>query len=303
MQVAASFSADMSYGSGKYVGTGRGFNINTLEFVRVFTLYARSHLYMGFELLWILTTLYIVKDCYDCDYGSITWSTWLLAFTLIIAPLWFNPFSFDMVKVQKNFTSWKQWMDGDVDFNTGTNWYTWNTSQLEKIRNDNGNNTDNWLNILGIFTGCLPYILMAIAAASRVNITLDALNTTPLANGYLVFLLGTAGILLLTITSVYLRHRWLERADNKSLRMYRWAVSLGLILFVLLFFIALKQFYWGNAPMAVAIIIYANMNILIAVHKFSTVSFPVCFLPIPRLITFAFLAGCLFSKQRHSCLL
>ena len=35
-------------------------------------------------------------------------STWLLAFTLIIAPLWFNPFTFDMEKVQKNFIAWKQ---------------------------------------------------------------------------------------------------------------------------------------------------------------------------------------------------
>lgn len=34
--------ADMAYGSGKYVGTGRGFNIVSLEFVKIFTLYARS---------------------------------------------------------------------------------------------------------------------------------------------------------------------------------------------------------------------------------------------------------------------
>ena len=40
-QVAASFSTDMSYGSGKYVGTGRGFNITTMEFVKIFTLYCR----------------------------------------------------------------------------------------------------------------------------------------------------------------------------------------------------------------------------------------------------------------------
>ena len=39
----------------------------------MFTLYARTHLYMGFELLFILTTLYIVRDCADCDYGALTW--------------------------------------------------------------------------------------------------------------------------------------------------------------------------------------------------------------------------------------
>jgi 1,3-beta-glucan synthase len=32
----------MKYGSGKYVGTGRGFNLVSLEFVKIFTLYCRS---------------------------------------------------------------------------------------------------------------------------------------------------------------------------------------------------------------------------------------------------------------------
>lgn len=36
----------------------------------------------------------------SCDYGLLTWSTWLLAFVLIFAPLWFNPFSFDVQKVR-----------------------------------------------------------------------------------------------------------------------------------------------------------------------------------------------------------
>lgn len=33
--VAASFIADITYGSAKYVGTGRGFNITALDFVKV----------------------------------------------------------------------------------------------------------------------------------------------------------------------------------------------------------------------------------------------------------------------------
>lgn len=33
--VASSFIADMMYGSGKYVATGRGFNITSLDFVKV----------------------------------------------------------------------------------------------------------------------------------------------------------------------------------------------------------------------------------------------------------------------------
>ncbi len=93
---------------------------------QVFTLYNRSHLYYAFELLSMLTTLYLVKGCAECNYGSITWSGWLLAFVLIFAPLWFNPFSFDIAKVKTNFLAWQRWMHGDVDPLTGSNWYTWN---------------------------------------------------------------------------------------------------------------------------------------------------------------------------------
>ncbi len=40
--------------------------------------------------------------------------------------MWFNPFSFDIAKVQTNFVAWRRWMHGDVDLGTGSNWFTWN---------------------------------------------------------------------------------------------------------------------------------------------------------------------------------
>uniref|UniRef100_A0A6S8NKA7 1,3-beta-glucan synthase n=1 Tax=Dunaliella tertiolecta TaxID=3047 RepID=A0A6S8NKA7_DUNTE len=171
--VAQSFLYDLSYGSGKYVGTGRGFNIFSLEFIRIFTLYCRSHLYMSFELVFSLATLFIIRDCEDCDYGALTWSTWLLATTLTFAPMWFNPFSFDSDKVRANFEKWQRWMDGDVDLATGSNWYTWHNSQMEKLRNDSGNNTDTWMNWARAVATTTPYWLMALGASSRIDICLD----------------------------------------------------------------------------------------------------------------------------------
>ncbi len=53
--------------------------------------------------------------------------------------------------------------------------YTWNTVQLEKIRNDGGNNTDEWLNIVGVIISTTPYVLMALGAASRIEVCLDVL--------------------------------------------------------------------------------------------------------------------------------
>ncbi len=61
-----------------------------------------------------------------CNYGTLTWSGWMLGTVLIFAPMWFNPFSFDIAKVQTNYLAWERWMKGDVDGMTGSNWYTWN---------------------------------------------------------------------------------------------------------------------------------------------------------------------------------
>lgn len=33
---------------------------------------------------------------------------------------------------------------------------------MEKPRNDNGNNTDNWLNVVGVIASITPYMLMAL---------------------------------------------------------------------------------------------------------------------------------------------
>jgi 1,3-beta-glucan synthase len=57
---------------------------------------------MAFEIIYALSTLYIVRDCTECNYGALTWSSWLLAVTLLFSPLWFNPFSFEMAKGECN---------------------------------------------------------------------------------------------------------------------------------------------------------------------------------------------------------
>ena len=36
-----------------------------------------------------------------------------------------------------------------------------------QIRNDNGNNTDNGMNVLAIFMSTFPYLIMALASVSR----------------------------------------------------------------------------------------------------------------------------------------
>lgn len=62
-------------------------------------MYGRSHLYMGFEVLFFCATLYALDDCVSCNYAALTWNSWLMAFVMILCPLWFNPFIFNLSKV------------------------------------------------------------------------------------------------------------------------------------------------------------------------------------------------------------
>ncbi|KAL6746905.1 1,3-beta-glucan synthase component-domain-containing protein [Haematococcus lacustris] len=277
--VAQSFAYDMKYGSGKYVGTGRGFNLVSLEFVKIFSLYCRSHLYMGFEMIYALTTLYLLRDCASCNMGALTWSTWLLAVTLLFSPLWFNPFSFDMGKasISHNYLVWRRWMDGDVDAVTGSNWYTWNSMQLEKVRNDGGNNTDVWLNHLGTLFTTTPYMLMALGSASRLDICLDIVvgdrfnrRIQAVCNPYVIFFMATSAIWFMVWLTITLRAYWINLANHKPWRIYKWFVTLGLVVFIIVFFVGISRFMTGSGFEAMLIVIYANWNLLVSFHKLAT---------------------------------
>lgn len=66
----------------------------------MYTMYGRTHLYIGFEVLMFVSTLFVVRDCKTCSYGSLTWNSWFFAFVMILCPLWFNPFIFNLSKVR-----------------------------------------------------------------------------------------------------------------------------------------------------------------------------------------------------------
>lgn len=53
----------------------------------------------------------------------------------------------------------------------------------------------------------------------------------------------------------------------------RWVLSLGLLVFVILFLVVVGEYYDGgarNGATTIAIIIYANLNLVIAFHRFAT---------------------------------
>ncbi|GIL51750.1 hypothetical protein Vafri_7680 [Volvox africanus] len=270
--VASSFATVMAFGGMRYIGTGRGFSIQTTDFIKMYTMYARTHLYLGFEVLFFCVTLYALNDCVTCNYAALTWNSWLLAFVMILCPLWFNPFIFNLSKVQRDYMAWKRWLGGDVDGGTGTNWFTWNREQLAKPRNDDGNVTDAWRNAFREIMGtCLPYLLLVLATVSRIGFRIDGGKL--LDSPYIEFLVATALLWAVVLSLSYLGHYLLERAKSKEWRIIRYVMTLtGMVLFVV-YMVVLTRFYTGNGLTHLMQVGYANFVILIMLHRAATYLF------------------------------
>lgn len=84
---------------------------------------AGSHLYVGFELLFMLVTLLQIQDQ---PMGAATWGTWMVAMSLLLSPFWFSPLSFSIGKVTQDWKQFKAFLADEVDPSIGVNWSTWN---------------------------------------------------------------------------------------------------------------------------------------------------------------------------------
>jgi 1,3-beta-glucan synthase component len=91
------FVNDVFYGGAKYIPTGRGYALKHNSFVKVYSNYARSHLYYASELL-LLLILLALSD--PESYAATTWSTWMVCISILWAPFWFNPGSFLLEKTK-----------------------------------------------------------------------------------------------------------------------------------------------------------------------------------------------------------
>eukprot|EP00955_Chlamydomonas_euryale_P069735 360560-Chlamydomonas_euryale.AAC.4 len=58
------------------------------------------------------------------------WAIWLVAASLVAAPFWFNPLSFNMHKVKADWRLWRLWLSGEVDPDVKASWHTWHRQAL-----------------------------------------------------------------------------------------------------------------------------------------------------------------------------
>lgn len=59
-------------------------------------------------------------------HAGLTWPLWLVAVSLLFAPLWFSPLSFTFDKLRADWRGWRAWLKGQVDCNVQCSWHAWN---------------------------------------------------------------------------------------------------------------------------------------------------------------------------------
>lgn len=263
----AYFVDSLMYGGAQYIGTGRGFSISSSSFVKLFSNYGRTHIYFGFELAFLAIVFAIVNDCSSCSYGGLTWGTWLAAASLLFGPFWFNPLTFSTSKVKRDLRAFARWLGGEVDPETKLTWHAWNSKQLARVRNDRGNQTDHWMNVFwGLLTQVSPLFLLALATVSRLDLQVNV-APKPFDSPYIVFIVATLLLWGAAYVGISVGGRYKRQADRRGWRLFAfWAMLAGTGLFVA-YMAVLSRFYSGSGIINLLLILYANLNLLLAAHR------------------------------------
>jgi len=113
-------------GGAKYRATGRGFVTQHTPFDENFRFFASSHFYLGAELAVALTLMGLFSDA--DQYGGRTWSLWLVVFSFLAAPFWFNPNTFVWSTVRADYGKFCAWASSSSG-NSERSWSAWNDEE------------------------------------------------------------------------------------------------------------------------------------------------------------------------------
>jgi callose synthase len=116
------FMQTIMAGGAKYRPTGRGFVIRHSPFDENYRFFARSHIYVGFELFMALLLLSAYTT--SKQYFGLTWAIWLTVASFMFGPFWFNPLSFETSKTTEDYVKWLAWMQ-EVGGTSEQSWAAW----------------------------------------------------------------------------------------------------------------------------------------------------------------------------------
>lgn len=123
------FDNALTFGKAGYIATGRDFVIRHTTFSENFRATAHSHLYLGFELLLLLslTTVFGVFESIRV-YVFFFLTAWLFSLSLLFASLWFSPLALEWKNVKEDWVEFYSWVGstGDQMSSTAeTSWRIW----------------------------------------------------------------------------------------------------------------------------------------------------------------------------------
>lgn len=243
------FLTDVQYGGAKYIPTGRGYQLKHNSFVKVYSNYARSHLYYAAELLLLLILLALLNPY---QYAITTWSTWMVCVSILWAPFWFNPGSFLLEKSKDDFEAWLLWMSDVVDPETKTTWDSWNKTQLEKSRNDRDGQTNPLATALRGVLGALPTAVMTVGSVTNLEDTRW--------NKWIVFGVIT-GTFWAVIVALVVTYRWLIVGRHYRVwRLLRTFAVVGLLGFLICAVVFMSSKTSGIGVRNLVLIIFANFS-------------------------------------------
>ncbi len=176
---------------------------------------------------------------------------------------------FSTTKVKRDFALWSRWLSGEVDPETNTSWHSWNRAQLAKTRNDRGNQTSHWGNVaLSCLCSCAPLVLLTLAAVSRLDVSVTV-APGPLRSPYVLFLVATLVFWAVLAGALSTLNSFRVRSQRANRLVGFWAaVTCGVLLFVYL--VVLSRWYAGNGFANLVTIIYAEVNLVLIVHRAAT---------------------------------
>jgi len=222
----------------------------------LYGLYAKSHLYFGMEVLFLLILFHVNTVLPKALLYS--WSVWFFGVCVVIAPWWFSPQSTNLYWMQNSWSDWRSWLDGTFDKPKVAHgsWSAWHKAMNANYRNRIGSFSKLgilWMSgfgrlilflvIVGSLHGSALYDGLSQLEQFQVNV-----HRITFATGLMTFTCTLYGMAL--SSEVFSRERWLEFPNQLwKISVYRGLVRFGtFMVWNGLYFFALHQEGGSNTP-------------------------------------------------------
>ncbi len=153
------------FGQAQYIGTERGYVLQNASMVVLYGLYAKSHLYQGLELLFYLVLFHTQTSLPKSL--LYTWSVWMFAGSVVVAPWWFSPQATNLFWMQNSWMDWRRWIDGNFPNKKVSNgsWANWHAHMISNWREM----LSPWYKLAVVLTSGLGRIILALVCIASLH--------------------------------------------------------------------------------------------------------------------------------------